>query len=102
MSRKPASTKMTDDCKMRVLGGREMTMKEYADYIQAISLKPLLTIPEASIFFNIGVNKVYQLVKDPTADFVVDSGHEKQNVRIHRVKFEQWLLSNGSKFKKKH
>ena len=38
MSKKLASTKMTDDGKMRVLGGREMTMKEYADYIQAVSV----------------------------------------------------------------
>lgn len=46
MSRKPASTKITEDCTMRVLGGREMTMKEYAEYMQALSAKPFLTVQE--------------------------------------------------------
>lgn len=97
MSRKPASTKVTEDCTMRVLGGREMTMKEYAEYMQALSAKPFLTVHEASIFFNIGVNKLYKLMKDPSCDYVVDAGHLKQNARIHRLKFEEWLLTNGGK-----
>lgn len=73
-----------------------MTMNEYAAYMHALSVKPFLTVHEASIFFNIGINKLYKLLKDPTADFVVDSGKQKQNARIHREAFERWLLSNGS------
>ena len=99
MSRK-ASSKVTADSTMCVLGGREMTMAEYAAYMQVLSAKPFLTVHEASIFFSIGINKLYKLMKDPSADFVVDASNVRQNARIHREAFEKWLLANGGTVKK--
>lgn len=83
--------------KMCVLGGREMTMEEYTNYLQALQIKPFLTPNEAAIFFNIGINKVYRLMKDPSADFVVDAANKRQYARIHRETFERWLLEHGTK-----
>ncbi len=97
---KKASSKLTADSTMCVLGGREMTMAEYAAYMQALSAKPFLTVHEASIYFNIGINKLYKLMKDPNADFVVDASLVRQNSRIHREAFEKWLLTNGGSTRK--
>ncbi len=97
---KKASSKVTAESTICLLGGREMTMNEYAAYMQALGAKPFLSVHEASIYFNIGINKLYKLMKDPTADFVVDANSMRQYARIHREAFEKWLLSNGGNAKK--
>lgn len=70
-------------------------MDEYASYIHALSIKPFLTAHEASTYFNIGINKIYRLMRDPTADFVMNKDNQKPYARIHRVSFERWLLAHG-------
>lgn len=94
MSHKMTDDKPTSMC-MHIVGGRTMTMDEYASYIHALSIKPFLTAHEASTYFNIGINKIYRLMRDPTADFVMNKDNQKPYARIHRVTFEKWLLTHG-------
>lgn len=70
---KKASGKLTADITMCILGKREMTIAEYTDYMQDLSAKLFIKAHEASIYFNIGINKLYKLMKDPNADFIVDA-----------------------------
>ena len=72
-----------------------MTINEYAAYIQALSIKPFLTAHEASTYFNIGINKVYRLMREPSADFVINTENKKPYTRIHRMRFEKWLLAHS-------
>ncbi|MBR5565336.1 MAG: transposase [Roseburia sp.] len=51
--------------------------------------KYMLTISEASEYFNIGEKKLRQMVQeDSTADFILNNGVK---VLIKRVKFEQYI-----------
>ena len=95
MGHKLTDGKPTSTCSMRIVGGRSMTMDEYAAYIQALSMKPFLTAHEASTYFNIGINKMYRLMRDPSADFVMNTDNRKPYARIHRATFEKWLLAHG-------
>ena len=95
MDYKLTNDEPTSTCSMHIVGGRSMTINEYAAYIQALSIKPFLTAHEASTYFNIGINKVYRLMRDPSADFVINTENKKRYTRIHRMKFEKWLLSHG-------
>ena len=88
-------TNPTSTCSMHVLGGQQMTMQEYAAYIQALSFKPFLTAQEASTFFNLGINKMYKLMQDPSCNFVVNKSNKRQYARIHRETFEKWILTHG-------
>lgn len=72
-----------------------MAMDEYAAYIRALSMKSFLTAHEASTYFNIGIDKLYRLMRDPSADFVMNTDNRKPYARIHRVTFEKWLLTHG-------
>ena len=94
MSVKKTDIEPITACSVHVLGGRNMTMDEYASYIQALSIKPFLTAHEASTYFNIGLNKMYRFMRDPSADFVVNKDNQKPYARIHRVSFEKWLLAH--------
>ena len=53
-----------------------------------LSEKYLLTIDEAAQYFNIGVNKIRELTKDPTCVFAVFIG---KKCLIKRTLFEQYL-----------
>lgn len=48
----------------------------------------LLTIKEASNYFNIGETKLRELLKNPQYDFILLNGNKKL---IKREKFENWL-----------
>ena len=54
-----------------------------------ISEKYLLKIEEASVYFNIGRDKIYELAKIKGADYVVHNG---RNILINRKKLEEYLL----------
>ena len=95
MEHRFTSNTPTSTCSMHIVGGRSMTINEYAAYIQALSIKPFLTAHEASTYFNIGINKVYRLMREPSADFVINTENKKPYTRIHRMRFEKWLLSHG-------
>ena len=34
-------------------------------------------------------------MRDPSADFVINTDNRKPYARIHRVTFEKWLLAHG-------
>lgn len=56
----------------------------------ALSEKYALTIDEAAQYFNIGKNKLRELVKEPGCTFVMYSGNRRL---IKRQKFEKYLDS---------
>ncbi|MCF0228623.1 MAG: helix-turn-helix domain-containing protein [Parasporobacterium sp.] len=55
--------------------------------------KYMLTIKEASEYFNIGVKKMRRLAEEHTGDFSIYSGNR---YLIIRVKLEEFLLSTSA------
>lgn len=51
-------------------------------------LKLNLTIKEAATYSNIGINKIEELLKQPTCSFVLYVGNKKL---VKRKEFEQYL-----------
>ena len=51
-------------------------------------LKLNLTIKEAAAYSNIGINKIEELLKQPTCSFVLYVGNKKL---VKRKEFEQYL-----------
>jgi len=56
----------------------------------SISEKFILTVQEASDYFNIGRDKLYELAKEDGCKFVIHNG---RNVLIKRKLFEKYLES---------
>ena len=54
-----------------------------------ISEKAMLTVKEAAVYFNIGQNKIRELITEPKCDFVLHSG---RNVLIKRKRLESYLM----------
>lgn len=52
--------------------------------------KLLLTIPEAAEYSNIGQNRINELLKQPTCDFVFYDGKKKL---VKRIQFEQFIYN---------
>lgn len=50
-----------------------------------------LTIPEAAIYSNIGINRITELLKQPQCNFVLYVGNKKL---VKRREFEQFLSKN--------
>ena len=50
--------------------------------------KYLLTLKEASLYFNIGINKIREITDDTSNDCVVFINSKRM---IKRKKFEKWL-----------
>lgn len=50
--------------------------------------KYLLTLKEASLYFNIGINKIREITDDTDNDCVVFINNKRM---IKRKKFEKWL-----------
>jgi len=57
-----------------------------------IDRKYLLTFYEASSYFNVGVNRLRELAKDPACDFAVKTGDRK--TMIIREKMQDYILSH--------
>lgn len=53
-----------------------------------INLKVTLTIQEAAIYSNIGINKINSLLKTPNCPFVLFVGNKKL---VKRKEFEEYL-----------
>lgn len=53
--------------------------------------KLALTIKEASVYSNIGINKIERLLKQPKCDFVLYVGSKKL---VKRKEFEQYISRN--------
>ena len=52
--------------------------------------KLLLTIPEAAEYSNIGQNRINELLKQPTCDFVFYDGKKKL---VKRIQFDQFIYN---------
>lgn len=50
--------------------------------------KYLLTIKEATEYFNIGKNKLYEMAKDPSNKFFIHNGN---HILVKRKTFEEYL-----------
>ncbi|HGC8936906.1 TPA: excisionase [Streptococcus agalactiae] len=68
----------------------ELTYGEYANLMAALAQKDLLTMNEATVFFNIGRTRLQRIVKQPDEDFLVMSGKQKL---ISREKFRNYILA---------
>lgn len=51
-------------------------------------LKVTLTIKEAAVYSNIGINKIEELLKQPKCEFVLYVGNKKL---VKRKEFEQYI-----------
>lgn len=63
-------------------------MKESKLLEMPFYLKLNLTIKEAAAYSNIGINKIEELLKQPTCNFVLYVGNKKL---VKRKEFEQYL-----------
>ena len=54
--------------------------------------KFMLTIYEANKYFGIGLDKLREMVKEPSCNFAVQVGENKQ--MIIRIKLEEYLIEN--------
>ena len=77
----------------RIIGGNELTMDEYAAYLNALSKKPFLTAPEAADLFDVGLSRVQELMSDPDCTFITRAIGPRRRL-IHRESFEQFLLTH--------
>lgn len=59
----------------------------------ALSQKPLLTLEEASAYFNIGVCKIRELTNDENCPYVLWNGSKRL---IKRKPFEEFLYNSYS------
>lgn len=48
-----------------------MPYDEYADLITALAHKDFLAVHQVAVFFSVGINKMYTMVRTPGMDFVV-------------------------------
>ena len=54
--------------------------------------KFMITIYEANKYFGIGLDKLREMVKEPSCNFAVQVGEKKQ--MIIRTKLEEYLIEN--------
>lgn len=57
-----------------------------------IPQKLLLTVEEAAIYSNIGINKIYNLINNPLCTFVLYVGNKKRLIK--RKEFEEYISKN--------
>lgn len=76
-----------------VIGGVEMSMDDYASYIQALSYKPFLTKREASELFGIGINRLNELMNQPDCPFIAPGGNSRHK-KVHRASLERFMLEH--------
>lgn len=83
---------MKEKIKKTVLG--TMTYDEYADLMVALSHKDFLSVYEASVYFGVGVNRLYGLVKQSDFDFIVPNGKTRL---ISRERFKKYMMDGNLK-----
>ena len=67
-----------------------MSYSEYADLMAGLSHKDFLTVQEAAVYFNVGINRLYNLVNHGNVDFVVPNGKFRM---ISREKFKDYIMA---------
>ena len=80
--------------KKQIIGGNELTMDEYASYLNVLRIKPFLTANEASTLFDIGIGRVMSLMNEPDWDFTTTAGGKSRR-KIHRESFERYLMTHN-------
>lgn len=65
-----------------------MTKNETKTLEMPFWLKLSLTIKEAAVYSNIGINKIEELLKQPKCNFVLYVGNKKL---VKRKEFEQYI-----------
>ncbi len=76
--------------KMHVIGGEEMSMSDYRDYIAMLNQKLFLTKCETAELFGIGLNRLVELMKQPDCLATGKSRHAK----VHRASFEEYMRTH--------
>lgn len=67
--------------------------EENSNYSMPIDRKYVLTVKEASIYSNIGINKLYEIINTSYCPFLLKVGNKNL---IKRVAFEEYLLTKDS------
>ena len=82
----------TEQMTKHLIGGKNVSLNEYAAYLRVLGAKPFLTAKEASTLFGIGYNRLNSIMKRPDANFIMKVGNRKQTY-VHRETFEKWLMA---------
>lgn len=77
----------------RIIGGNELTMDEYAAYLNALAKKPFLTAPEAADLFDVGLTRVQEMMNEPDCSFITRAIDPRRRL-VHREPFEKYLLTH--------
>lgn len=56
-----------------------------------IDKKFILTVKEASLYSNIGTNKIYEMLREPRCEFLLCVGRKRM---VKRVEFEKFLTNS--------
>ncbi len=79
--------------KKQIIGGNELTMEEYAAYLNVLRTKPFLTAAETADLFNVGISRVQEMMNEPDCDFITRAIGKRPRL-VHRESFEQYLLTH--------
>lgn len=79
--------------KKQIIGGNELTMEEYAAYLDVLGKKPFLTSAETADLFNVGISRVQEMMNAPDCDFITRAIGKHRRL-IHRESFEKYLLTH--------
>ena len=87
--------RFTDDGTAVKLGYGKAATKSIPDsYMQALSVKPYLSIREASIFFDVGIGRVHRLFeREDLASNIISRG---QSPMMRKDVIERELLAEGA------
>ena len=77
--------------KVHVIGGEEMSMSGYRDYISMLNQKPFLTKRETVELFGIGLNRLVELMKQPDCPFATG---KSRYAKVHRASFEEYMRTH--------
>ena len=69
-----------------------MSMPKEVPFVE-IKDRFLLTFHEASAYFGIGLNRLREICKEPSCDFIIQTGERK--TMIIRSKMEQYMLEHS-------
>ena len=73
-----------------------MAMNQYRlRPLEDIKTADIITIPEASVLTCIGINTLYDMVKDIDADHLIHVGANRRRLLIDRVRFLSYLHRKG-------
>ena len=76
----------------------DLTYSEYSNLMAALSHKDLMTMDEATVFFDIGRARLQRIIQLPEVDFVVMSGKKKL---IARERFRDYILAGKKGYRTK-